>query len=414
MKQLLKKIGVGKLLQAIEVASPWLFAIPAVFIYAGLFVFKILSGKQIKFVFIYCGRIGHLAAETELFLRRLNNGIYNPNNIYIGLCGVFPVVNHQLLQMFRRHMIIIVSWWLHKLIILTWLRKTQFFHVASHKSFFSSEHYEFNHNEYYELNNYKQVIRFTNAEEQLGEKQLEKIGIGKKDWFVCIHARDRIYLNEVNGRNDYRNCDIETFMSAAEYVVSEGGYVFRMGAKVEKPLPKDRNRKIIDFAVENYSDFMDVYLSTHCKFFIGSATGLANVPTIFGVPIVLVNEGPFECVPFRQGDLYIPKLYYHNGEKRFLKTTEILEFGLGRSLINNDLGKPDWLHLVDNTAEEILEVVKEMNLRLDNKYQQTPDDEKNQAEFWSNFKPGHIAYGTPAKIGTHFLQKYSNILLNNE
>lgn len=418
MRSLLKRLNVGKILRSIELASPWLFALPAVFLYAGLLMFKILSGKRIKFVFIYCERIGHLAAETELFMRRLRNGVYDEKvNIYVGFCSGSHVSNRQLLKMFKKNLFVIENWWFAMLISSTWLKKTQFYHKAPFRiSHLLPPYYqqgEFNHNEYYEFNNYKPILSFTSDEELEGKNNLAKMGIGEKDWFVCFHARDYTYLNEKNGRNNYRNCNIESFMQAAEYIVGEGGYVIRMGAKVEKPLLKNRDRKIIDYAVEYHSDFMDIYLSTHCKFFIGSATGLVNVPTIFNVSVVIVNECPFEYGPFRNGDLFIPKLYLNQEKSSFLTAKEILDSGYGRSLIWDDQNIPSWLKLVDHSSEEIYEVVREMNLRIDGKYAEIAEEKAKQKKFRDNFQPKHIYYGSPAKIGAHFLRKYSPILVGN-
>lgn len=417
MRQLLKKLGVGKLLQGIDAISPYLFAFPAVFLYVGLFVIKTLSSKRIKFVFIYCERIGHLAAETELFLRRLRNGVYDGTaNIYIGVCSSSHVSNRQLLEMFKRNLFIIESWWFDKLITSTWFKKTQFYHQAPFQiphplpPFYQKG--ELHLNEYFEFNNYKPILSFTPEEEREGKKNLTEMGIEEKDWFVCFHARDHAYLNEKNGRNDYRNCDIDSFMQAAEYIVEEGGYAIRIGAKVEKPLPKERNKRIIDYAIESHSDFMDIYLSARCKFFIGSATGLVHVPTIFNVPVVIVNDCPFEFGSLCKDDLFIPKLYYNQEKVVYLTVKEILDSGYGRSLIWDDKNIPRWLKLVNNSSEEIFEVAKEMNMRIDGSYIETEDERLYQSKYRSNFRAGHIFYGSPAKIGAHFLKKHLNILFN--
>lgn len=418
MRKLLKRLGAGKILRTIEAASPWLLALPALVAYGGLLIFKLVTGKTIKFVYVYADRIGHLAAETELFLRRLRNGVYDcKTNIYIGVCSSSAISNRQLLQMFKRHLLIIENGLLVNLIQSTWIATTQFYHRAPFQIPHLLPPYyqrgDFNHNEYHEFNSYEPILFFTSEEEQEGKKYLEKMGIRKNDWYVCIHARDASYLNEHNGRNAYRNCDIETFMQAAGYIVAEGGYVIRMGAKVEKPLPRDRDRKIIDYALEYRSDFMDIYLLAHCKFFIGSANGMINVPTIFNVPVVIVNEAPFEFGAFREGDLFIPKLYFNQDKQAFLTAREILDSGYGRSLIWDDKNIPHWMTLINHTPEEIYEVVNEMNMRLDGKHIETQEDLANQEKFRSNFQPKHVFYGSPAKIGANFLKKYSYLLINN-
>jgi putative glycosyltransferase (TIGR04372 family) len=309
--------------------------------------------------------------------------------------------------MFKRKFLIIENWLLDQLIRGTWLGRTAFYHVSLNKM------HEFNINEYFEFNNFKPTLSFSRAEEERGKYLLNKMGIKANDWFVCFHARDNSYLNETTSRNNYRNCDIDTFMKAAEYIVSVGGFAIRMGAKVEKPLPKNRSKRIIDYAVEFRSDFMDIYLSTHCKFFLGSATGLFNVPSIFDVPVVCANHGPFEYTPFRRGDLHIPKLYFDRHKGVLLSFQDILDSGLGRSMINTGDNREDGIVLVDNTAEEIYEVVREMNQRLDGRYTEASKDVEDQKRFQSLFKPEHVCYGSPAKIGADFLRKYRLLLENS-
>src|SRR3972149_7491860 len=73
---------------------------------AGGFLFVILTIiypiQKIKFCAIIFHRIGHLAANTELFLRRLRAGYYDKDCLYIGfsIAGMKPS-NRQLLDMFK-------------------------------------------------------------------------------------------------------------------------------------------------------------------------------------------------------------------------------------------------------------------------------------------------------------------------
>src|SRR5659263_134600 len=96
LKKLLRR-RVGK---AILLAEPYIFSIPAFFVYIGLVFIKLIIRKRVVFCELTCSRIGHLAANTELFLRRLKYGNYydKKNNIYVGLCNHFPVSNRQLLN----------------------------------------------------------------------------------------------------------------------------------------------------------------------------------------------------------------------------------------------------------------------------------------------------------------------------
>jgi putative glycosyltransferase (TIGR04372 family) len=66
--------------------------------------------------------------------------------------------------------------------------------------------------------------------------------------------------------------------------------------------------------------------------------------------------------------------------------------------------------LIENTAEEILDLAKEMNDRLDEKFKTAKEDEELQNKFRSLYKPHHLCYGTPARIGAKFLRKNRELL----
>ena len=54
---------------------------------------------------------------------------------------------------------------------------------------------------------------------------------------------------------------------------------------------------VIDYANSQYrSDFMDIYLTSKCEFFISSGGGLDGVAVIFDKPILYINYVPIgEC-----------------------------------------------------------------------------------------------------------------------
>ena len=394
-KTLLKRRA-GKL---ILLAEPYLFSIPAFLVYISLVFVKVIKGKRVVFYELTCSRIGHLAANTELFLRRLKYTNYydKKNNIYIGLCNHFPVSNRQLLNMYKRDFFIIESRIL-KGLFNTWIKKTKFYHILPFKS-----------NEYYEFNTFKRILSFTEEEEILGKQLLKKMGIGENDWFVCFHSRDPSYLGKGSEYHDYRDSDVNNCLPAAEYIAENGGVAIRMGSAVDKPLPKERHTRIIDYAIDYRSDFMDIYLSAHCKFFLGSTAGLFLVPTIFDVPVACANFIFFEHTPFRSGDLFIPKKMWSRDKKRLLTYKEILDSGASLYLESKQYENAG-IEVVENSSDEIIELATEMNMRLDKNYESTDEGEELQRKYISLFKPNHHCYSTPARIGTYFLRKNIKLL----
>jgi putative glycosyltransferase (TIGR04372 family) len=397
-KRLLKRLGAGKLIILIRKIEPYIFSIPAVFIYIGLYLVKTIKGKRIVFVEIDCYRIGHLAANTELFLRRLKYGnYYNKDNVYIGFCRYFPICNHQLFNMFRRHFFIIESRILGKL-FNTWIQRTEFYHAPP-----------FNSNEYYEFNNFKQILSFTEEEENKGKQLLAEMGIEKNAWFVCFHSRDSKYLGQGSEHHNYRDSDVNNYLKAAEYITEQGGYAIRMGAIVEKPLPKERHTHIIDYAMDYRSEFMDIYLSAKCKFFVGTSAGLFLVPTAFGVPVAGTNFVHFELPPLGKNDIFIPKKVRNIKENRFLTFSELFDRRIGSWLDSNDFTRTG-LEVVENTPDEILGLVQEMNEFLDGRFQYTKEDQKLQSCYRAFIKPHHFNYKVFTKVGTLFLKGNKELL----
>ena len=90
-----------------------------------------------------------------------------------------------------------------------------------------------------------------------------------------------------------------------------------------------------------------------------------------------------------------------------MKIPEILETGAGRLLGGQDYEK--WgIEVIKNTPDQILDVVIEMEGRIDGTWQTTDDDDEIQRRFWSHFKssPLHNPGGKlRGRIGTKFLNE---------
>jgi putative glycosyltransferase (TIGR04372 family) len=309
-----------------------------------------------------------------------------------------PVANKQLLKMYKRKFPIFENWFLSRLIYDTGIKKTVFFMNLKHKI-----------RRYDEFNNCAPVLNFSAGDKELGAKSLRSMGIGESDWFICFHARDSKYELDRLGavfarRNDFRDADIYNYLPAAEYIAQEGGFAIRMGAAVEKALPKKRHPRIIDYALNFRSDFMDIYLAGNCKFFLGNTAGIYLVSTVFGIPSANANYIPYGTAPLLAKDLFIPKKIWDLKRKRFFTYQEILNSEMVH-YFNNEQYLRAGIEAVENTADEILELAKEMNLRLDNRYTCDPESEELQQRFRALYKPNHYCYGFPSRIGAHFLRE---------
>jgi len=331
---------------------------------------------------------GALVRHTAIYYLEKKQKINQPTKKCIDLFYVHPsdkIYNKQIIKMWKRklnflsgHFLnpidkvneLIPGWKIHKIEVTNRSMK-------QHKANSLIEKY--------------QPLNFTSKEEIYGKEILKKFGLSENDKFVCLAVRDEAYqLKKVSARfkdwsyHDHRNFDINNFIMAAESLAERGYYVFRMGVVVKKAL-NTKNNKIIDYANSNLrSDFMDVYLGAKCTFCISTGFGFEEVPFVFRRPIALI-QCPFGDIGkiFAYSDKFLVLTKHHILEKenRELSLSEIFSHGVAyaeRSKIFGERG----IKLVDNTPEEIKDLVIEMANNLESK--KKLNNEENQLQ--KNFK----------------------------
>jgi len=381
-----------------------------------LSLYVIKPYKHIKFFTVgNDDRIGHLVSDLYLILKRIELKKIDCDSVaYVGIiCN--KIANEQIVKMFKRKLRI------YKIpisrppsTILGWI----FWNIFSKKTFFSkSIFFQDIQNvwSFYEYNHGARILTFSETEEKQGRKLLKKMGIGETDWFICFHSRDAVYLEKEGKKSidwshhDFRDCEIDNYLGAADYITSSGGHAIRMGYHVKKELPANLNNKIIDYSTKYRNDFGDIFLPAKCKFFLGNTTGLLLVPTIFQIPIALANSIPYDNTPLRAGDIYIPKKIWSIKENRFLTFKEIFDSEIANYCESIQFEKAG-LRIVENSSEEILDLAIEMNERLDGTWISTKEDEELQMKFKSLFRPHHKFFNSPARIGAAFLRKNIELL----
>jgi putative glycosyltransferase (TIGR04372 family) len=357
---------------------------------------------------------------VDQFLRRFELGIIKKDNtLYVGFVTTRPT-NEQLLKMYKREMKVrgfsIVEALLLRRMDRTFLNYVITSIVVRHSALYQEILRVDRSNELHEFDMAKQIARLTSAEEATGRSLLRKMGISPTDWYICFHSRDPKYLEAlVRGRidihyHDFRDCNVENYIKAVEYIASKGGYAVRVGHIVEKKLPEPHSPRIIDYSLRHRTDFGDVYLPAKCKFFLANTTGLFLISTIFSVPVALANFIPIEYIFWmRKGDLFIPKKIWSNNEKRLLTIRETLRLGAGRYLLLEQYQKAG-ITPIENTPEEILDLTREMNDRIDGTWTPEPGDDELQTKFRSLFQPEHLCYGFSSRIGTVFLRKNKHLV----
>jgi putative glycosyltransferase (TIGR04372 family) len=240
-----------------------------------------------------------------------------------------------------------------------------------------------------------------------GWNQLRRIGMPPGAWFVALHVREAGYHRHHAGMHAVRNADISDYMAAIDEIVTRGGWIIRMGDPSMAPLPPMFN--VLDYCHSSIrSDWMDIFLSASCRFFVGSASGLGYVAQAYGVPCVWTNWWPPAHRPWQPCDVFVPKTVLDVGKCRRLSLRETLAEPFAYC------DHAEWLHeshgvlVEDNDPDDILSAVVEMAERLDGIYRDDPEDIRLR-ERANQIYESNAAYGS-GHISRKFLRKNAALL----
>ena len=260
-------------------------------------------------------------------------------------------------------------------------------------------------------------IAFTAQEEAHGRAELRRIGVGDGAGIVCFYARDAAYyLSRPSVRSptaerqhDHRNSEIRAQVPAMHAMAQRGYVAVRMGAGVSQRLGVVHPR-ILDYAIDSRTDFLDVYLCARCHFFLGDSGGLASVPMVFRRPVAMVNSIPLEYAwSWAPQDLFLPKLLWLRSEQRLLTFPEIMGSRIGR-LMDAQLYEQAGIDAIDNTPEDIAALAVEMDERLKGTWQTHEEDEERQRRFWKLFAHSKHHRHIRSRIGAAFLRQHQALL----
>ena len=361
----------------------------------------------IRFGTLFVSRLGHLAGNTECYLCERDAGM-RPKRCIDIWSPVGEPANTYLLKMFSR-----VVW------IARWGAVVNA--IGSRWSWWAK--HTFNDSQWgRDIHNLMERspphLKFTRAEERRGQAELRALGITKGEKWVCIIARDPMYLKAKEPAQDYsyhsfRDSDINNYRAAAVALMERGYYVIRMGAFVDGPM-KLSAPKFIDYAVSGRrSEFMDIYLGAKCAFCISNGTGFDGIPMIFRRPLCYVNEAPFEYLStWAKDSLAIWKHHYRRSVTYLgnfdppmpkpMSVAEIVASGAGLFSKAEQFAEAG-ITLAENTPEEIRDVAIQMT-------EGHPDE---QRAFWDDYPRSVSPHNAiplhgeiRLRIGAQFLEKY--------
>lgn len=352
------------------------------------------------------GRIGHLAAEPDTFIK---DGLLGLRRSYYGVLLSPPgaAANESLLDYWSRYIRVIRSpFWVWVL-----SRFYRFSYVC------------------YDLGRYTVAINETapsiavqtawgdrpplltleEPHRREGRAGLARLGVPPDAQFVCFHCREGGYSPSDEKLHSFRNCTVDNYLLAVSELTKRGIWCIRMGdPSMRRLAPMER---LVDYAhLEVRSDWMDVFLCASCTFFIGSASGLSEVATVFGRPCGMANQAPISTVlKFGPNDVAIPKLLWSEKRGQYLNFREAFDSDVSNFRFA-DLYSHGGIRLLENTAEDVRDLALEMLERSGGHPVYTAKDEELQRRFKALMRPGHYSYGGLTRIGRDFLRKYESLL----
>ena len=182
--------------------------------------------------------------------------------------------------------------------------------------------------------------------EERGRAVLRKWGVSDDDWFVSLHVRE----GDGNPWTNNADARIESYQRAIDRIVNSGGWVIRMGNPSMTPLKVQD--QVVDYSrSSDRSDWMDVFLWSRCRAFVGSMSGPFNIPAVFGVPTLITNHGGFGLDQGFNRSLMLPKLYWDISTRRMLSAKEMLDGPFGWTVSRRFPGHE--IEIVENSPEEL-------------------------------------------------------------
>ncbi len=308
-------------------------------------------------------RIGHFVADLNLLIKE---NINKKNNIILLALNHSPP-NTEVYKLFKQKIFFFPKWVINPFVVLNY---SKYFNFKKHLV-------NFNYHTGYDYSELKNITyKFNN---QKGFEYFNKFGIDlKNNKFVCIYARDQNYIKNLNNfenfnHSEFRNADINNYKTTAKYLEAKGYYVFRFGKNMENKISFSSD-KIIDYASFHQNDYLDVFLSKNCEFFIGNGSGAESISRIFDKPILTTNFTPIG-VSLQKNEKYfcIFKKLFCNIEKKFLSIDEISQKHLFFEYDGAAYQKKN-ITVIENSEDEILEATKEFIMHLNGSYKENVEN----------------------------------------
>lgn len=244
---------------------------------------------------------------------------------------------------------------------------------------------------------------------QVADEAFREWGLSPSDWYVCVHIREPSYNRDETGLGQSnRDSDPANYEQAVRYITERGGWVIKLGAPTSPPLPE--MPRVVDYARSKFkSERMDLHLIRHARFFIGTTSGLANIAVSFGLPTAQVNCLTTESQLWHSGVRFCLKPIYRS-DGGVLSQDDITSTQSRWGLFTFDTMERYGLRAGENSPDEILETVKEVEALAEGREMNPTDDDRALIDEWRKCLPVPYQYGC-SQPSIHFLRKHRGTFL---
>jgi putative glycosyltransferase (TIGR04372 family) len=379
-----------------------------------------------RFGQLHASRIGHFALDFGIYLSNKSNQTKKTIDIFT---VPKPICNYYFFEYIKRHIFVVYG-------ISFVLDSLKFFPNPAKNIITPSLETSQSFDNRRALSKSKKKLAFTKKENENGYNFLSSVGCVDINKLVCMNIRDSAYLqntysNEMlSSSHSYRDSDIEEYKLGVMSLIDRGYFVIRTGKFANKKLDID-HQNFLDYPFsELKSEFLDIWLTANCRFFISTSNGLECISDIFNVPILFINASPIGHInSWSKNCIWMPKIIVDKKTKKLISLKEQISMGITDLSKCNELKMTfsEYLNILgleiqNNSQEEINNTFIEFLDKIENKSDSNRKDLNLHYDFWSILKTWkefdkyhHFEieeqYGI---LSNTFIKKYGARFLDNE
>jgi len=231
--------------------------------------------------------------------------------------------------------------------------------------------------------------QFKNIDEER-EYIYKKLKINQNRWYVCIHARSKVFYNEKE--ESIRNIKFNSLIPSIKTISKNGGITVKIGEQDLK-LRQKKMKNFINFHSAHYnkSEIDDLLIIKYCRFIIGGSSGPIEVANIFNKPVVAINISYLMmCNWINRGSVLVTAKIFDKKNKRYLDIYNKLNLIIKESLVHSLENNSRYL-IIHRTASEINDIIIDKlsnNLKKslkENNYYKSRLYKKNFSELYKYF-----------------------------